>query len=95
MNKTGYVYLLTNKSNTTIYTGVTNNLKKRIFQHKNKLVDGFSKKYNLDKLVYFECANDFFAALEREKQIKAGTRKKKLTLIKNFNPEFKDLYSEL
>ncbi len=95
MDESGYIYFLTNKNNTTIYTGVTSDLKKRIFEHKKKLTDGFSKKYNLDKLIYFEVADDIRTAIEREKQIKAGSRKKKLELIQKFNPEFNDLYETL
>ncbi len=91
MEKRGYVYILTNKNNTTLYTGVTSNLPKRIYEHKNKLVDGFSKKYNLDKLVYYEIFDDIIEAINREKQIKAGSRKKKIELINSQNPEWKDL----
>ncbi len=91
MEKRGYVYILTNKNNTTLYTGVTSNLPKRIYEHKNKLVDGFSKKYNLDKLVYYEIFYEIIEAISREKQIKAGSRKKKIELINSQNPEWKDL----
>ncbi len=91
MEKRGYVYILTNKNNTTLYTGVTSNLPKRIYEHKNKLVDGFSKKYNLDKLVYYEIIDEITKAIDREKQIKAGSRKKKIELINSQNPEWKDL----
>jgi putative endonuclease len=93
--KTGYIYLMTNNANTVIYTGVTNNLQKRIFEHKEKLVEGFTKKYNIVKLVYFEQFDDIKNAIEREKQIKGGSRKKKINLIKSINPEFKDLYNDL
>ena len=65
-----YVYILTNKTNKVLYIGVTNNLVRRIFEHKNKLVEGFTKKYNLSKLVYYEVTNDIYSALEREKQLK-------------------------
>ncbi len=78
-----------------IYTGVTSNLQKRIFEHKQKLIDGFTKKYNLNKLVYFEMFDDIKDAILREKKIKAGSRKKKLDLIQKSNPNFKDLYEEL
>ncbi len=91
MEKRGYVYILTNKNNTTLYTGVTSNLPKRIYEHKNKLVDGFSKKYNLDKLVYYEIFDEIIEAISREKQIKAGSRKKKIELINSQNPEWEDL----
>ena len=93
--KKGYVYLMTNKSNTVIYTGVTNNLVKRIFEHKENLVEGFTKKYNINKLVYYEIFDTIEDAIAREKQIKAGSRKKKLTLINSMNPTFQDLYYEL
>jgi len=73
----GYVYLLTNKSNTVIYTGVTNNLPKRVYEHKEKLIRGFTSKYNVNKLVYFEAYDSIQDAIAREKQIKAGSRRKK------------------
>jgi putative endonuclease len=83
---------MTNKINTTLYTGVTNNLSRRVFEHKNKLVEGFTKKYNLDKLVYYELYTDIYEAIGREKQIKSGSRAKKIKLIKAMNPKWKDLY---
>lgn len=96
MNKNNYsVYIATNKINTVLYTGVTNNLKRRIYEHKNKLVSSFSEKYNINKLVYFEVFDDINLAIAREKQIKAGSRNKKEELIKNKNPDFKDLYAEI
>lgn len=95
MAKYSYIYLLTNKYNTVIYVGVTSDLIKRIYQHKNKLGDGFSSKYNLDKLVYYEVFEDINEAINREKQIKGGSRQKKFDLIKTMNPEFKDLYSQI
>jgi len=95
MDKKYCVYILTNKNNTTLYTGVTSNLVQRIYQHKEKLVEGFSKKYNLMKLVYYECAVEVISAIEREKQIKAGSRKKKIQLVNAMNPEWKDLYFDL
>ena len=85
---------MTNKSQ-TLYTGVTNNLLKRVYQHKNKLIDGFSKKYNITILIYYETHEDIRAAIAREKQIKGWLRKKKIALIESMNPEWKDLYSEL
>ena len=88
-----YVYLLTNKNNTVLYTSVTNDLKRRVYEHKKKLIDGFTKKYNVNKLVYFEATNDIKSAIQREKQIKAGSRKKKVKLIDKLNPEWKDLYN--
>jgi putative endonuclease len=86
-----YVYILTNKSNAVLYTGVTNDLEKRIFQHKNKLIDGFTKKYNVNKLVYFDSTSDIMSAIAREKQIKGWVRKKKIDLIKSINLNFNDL----
>ena len=96
MNEKQYcIYILTNKNRTVLYTGVTNSLMRRVWDHKNKVTDGFTKKYNVDRLVYFECSDDINAAILREKQIKAGSRKKKLDLINGFNPEWKDLYDDL
>jgi len=86
---------MTNKWNTVIYTGVTNDLKRRIWEHKGKLVDGFTKKYNLTKLVYYEVHEDIQNAIRREKQIKGGSRKKKIELVKSMNRDWKDLYEEL
>ena len=88
-----FVYILTNKNNTVLYTGVTNNLHRRIWQHKSKLLKGFTKRYNVTKLVYFEMYDDPESAISREKQLKAGSRKKKLELINSFNKEWKDLYN--
>jgi len=89
-----YVYILTNNSK-TLYTGVTNNLIRRIYEHKNKFVEGFSKKYNLTKLVYYEISEDVRSAIAREKQIKGWLRSKKIKLIESMNPEWKDLSLEL
>lgn len=86
---------MTNKRNTVLYTGVTNNLKKRIYEHKAKLTSGFTKKYNTNKLVYYEIYDDAYNAISREKQIKSGSRRKKIDLIHNMNPLWKDLYHEL
>jgi putative endonuclease len=86
-----YVYILTNKGNTVLYIGVTNNLERRIFEHKNKLVEGFTKKYNLNKLIYYEMTEDINSAIEREKQLKNWHRDWKINLIKRFNPMWKDL----
>jgi putative endonuclease len=91
--KNYFVYILTNKNNTVLYTGVTNNLYRRIWQHKSKLLKGFTKRYNVTKLVYFEMFADPESAISREKQLKAGSRKKKLELINSFNKEWKDLYN--
>ena len=90
-----YVYILFNRKNGTLYTGVTGDIIKRIWQHKNKEIDGFTKKYNVDKLGYFEIFGDINMAIEREKQLKAGSRKKKLELIETNNPNWLDLYDEL
>ncbi len=87
--------MIMNSGNTVVYTGVTNDLKKRIYQHKQKMVEGFSKKYRLNKLVYFEQFADIQTAISREKQIKAGSRQKKINLIKTSNLNFDDLYTEL
>lgn len=88
-----YVYILSNEWNTVLYTGITNDIKKRIYQQ--KLVDGFSKKYNLNKLVYYEIFNNVEAAILREKQIKAGSRKKKIELVEKMNGSWTDLYCKL
>jgi putative endonuclease len=90
-----FVYLLTNKNNTVLYTGVTNDLKRRVYEHKEKLIDGFTKKYNVNKLVYFESTNNINSAIQREKQIKAGSRQKKIDLINSTNKDWKDLYNEI
>lgn len=90
-----YVYILTNVTNRVLYTGVTRDLIGRIYTHKNKLVKGFSAKYNLNKLVYYEIHEDINEAIKREKLIKSGSREKKLKLIESINPNFDDLYSTL
>ena len=82
---------MTNDYNTVLYTGVTSNITKRVYEHKNKLVDGFTKRYNISKLVYAEEYGDINEALRREKQIKAGSRKNKIELIKRINPDFNDI----
>lgn len=87
-----YVYILTNKYNNVLYTGVTNNLVRRVFEHKSKSVDGFTKTYNVDKLVYYQCSEEVVVAIEREKQIKGYKRQKKIDLINSFNPDWDDLY---
>jgi len=85
-----YVYIMTNKSR-TLYTGVTNDLERRVYEHKQKLVPGFTAKYNITRLVYFEVTQDVQAAITREKQIKGWLRSKKIALIESVNPEWKDL----
>ena len=87
-------YILTNKSNKVLYVGVTNNLERRMFEHKNKMIDGFTKKYNLTKLVYFEETSDVKSAIEREKQLKNWHRDWKMKIISDSNPEWKDLSAE-
>ena len=95
MNQQFYIYIMTNKNNGVLYTGITNNLQRRVYEHKEKLVKGFTAKYNVVKLVYYEVFEDSYNAISREKQIKAGSREKKLDLIKSMNPEWKDLYDKL
>ncbi|KKP32763.1 MAG: excinuclease ABC subunit C [Candidatus Staskawiczbacteria bacterium RIFOXYB2_FULL_32_9] len=95
MEKRGYIYILTNNTNTVSYTGITSNLQKRIFEHKEKLVEGFTKRYNVSKLVYFEQFDNIKDAIKREKQIKGGSRQDKINLIKSINPELVDLYNNL
>ena len=92
MNKLYYVYILTNKGNKVLYTGVTNDLQRRVYEHREKLVNGFTKKYNVYKLVYFEETESIEAAIKREKQIKGGSRKKKIELIEGMNPKWMDMY---
>jgi putative endonuclease len=87
---TGYVYIMTNRSR-TLYTGVTSNLQQRVFQHKNKLVAGFTSRYRIDRLVYFEETPDIRDAIAREKQIKGWVRSKKIALIESINPAWEDL----
>ncbi len=89
------VYILTNNHHTVLYTGMTNDLIRRVSEHRMKIVPGFTKQYNVDKLVYFESFDDAINAIAREKQIKAGSRKKKEALINTMNPEWKDLFEEL
>ena len=89
-----YAYILTNKTNKVLYIGVTNNLTRRMFEHKNKLTEGLSMRYNLDKLVYYEITNDIYSALEREKQLKNWHREWKINLISGFNPTWMDLSFE-
>ena len=90
-----YVYFTTNKNNNVIYVGVTGNLLQRIYQHKNKIFAGFTKKYNVDKLVYYEIYNNIEDAIRREKQLKNWYREWKMRLIEEHNPEFNDLYDNI
>ena len=94
-DKQYYVYILFSKKNGTLYVGVTSDLVKRVWQHKNKLVKGFTQKYNVDKLGYYEISNDINSAIAREKQLKGGNRQAKLDLIEINNPDWNDLYYEL
>jgi putative endonuclease len=91
--KNYFIYILTNKNNTVLYTGFTNNLQRRIWEHKSRLLEGFTKQNNVNKLVYYEIFDNPDSAIKREKQIKAGSRKSKLDLINSFNKEWKDLYN--
>ena len=95
MQKQSYVYIITNKYNNVLYIGVTSDLVKRIWEHKHKAVDGFSKRYKLTKLVYYEIIDDIQTAIEREKQLKRWHGKRKLNLINEKNPMFKDLYDTI
>ena len=90
-----YVYILASKRNGTLYIGVTNNLLKRVDEHKNGLADGFTKKYNVHNLVYYEKHNDIFCAITREKQMKKWKRQWKINLIEKFNPDWIDLFKDL
>ncbi len=92
---THFVYILTNYSNTVLYTGQTHDLLTRLYQHREGLTDGFTKRYKVTKLVYYEVADDLNGALYREKQIKAYSRLKKISLIENMNPTWQDLSGEL
>ncbi len=93
--KSYYVYLLTNWTNKVMYVGVTNDLTRRLYEHKHKIVDGFTSKYHLNKLVYFEETQDICAAIAREKEIKKWRREKKDNLVKQINPGWRDLGEEL
>ncbi|MQY55434.1 MAG: GIY-YIG nuclease family protein [Dehalococcoidia bacterium] len=95
MNRQYYVYIMTSKSNTVLYTGVTNTLTRRVYEHKEKLVDVFARKYKITKLVYYELFEDIENAILREKQIKGGSRQKKIDLINTMNKEWRELYEEL
>jgi putative endonuclease len=94
MKNTYYVYILASRRNGTLYIGVTNNLLRRVYEHKKKIVKGFTSKYKVDKLVYFEQTDDVHSALAREKKLKKYNRSWKLKMIENFNPNWNDLYYE-
>jgi putative endonuclease len=89
------VYIMTNKRNGTLYTGVTSNLMQRVYQHREAVLPGFTARYACKRLVWYECHEEMVGAIAREKQIKAGSRKKKLALIEAFNPHWRDLYDDL
>ncbi|WP_288243421.1 GIY-YIG nuclease family protein [uncultured Chryseobacterium sp.] len=94
--KPGFVYIMTNKNNTVLYTGVTSNLPKRVCEHKGKFFElSFTSKYNVNKLIYWESFQEIGDAIFREKQIKAGSRKKKIDLINSINPEWRDLAEDI
>lgn len=95
MGQQFFVYLMTNPNNTVIYTGMTNKLARRVSEHKEKMIEGFTKKYNVVKLVYYEIYKDSYSAIEREEQFKAGSRREKVKLVEQNNPEWKDLSSEI
>ncbi len=95
MDKSYCVYIMTNPKNTVLYTGVTSNLPQRVFQHQSKNVPGFTSKYFVTKLVYFEIFDDPESAISREKQIKGGPRKKKFALVESINPDWNDLSEQL
>lgn len=95
MEKRGYIYIVANGKNGTIYTGVTSNLPQRIYQHRHHLLEGFTKKYDVTQLVYYEVHPDINHAIRREKRLKKYTRKAKLVLVEKNNPEWQDLYEQL
>lgn len=95
MSRQYYIYLMTNRGNTVLYTGVTNDLRRRVYEHKAKLIPGFTKKYKVCKLVYYEATGNVWSAIAREKQIKGGSRAKKVGLIDKLNPGWRDLYDGL
>jgi len=95
MEKIPCVYILASHRNGTLYTGVSSNLAGRVYQHKENMIDGFTKRYAVHDLVYFECTDCMESAIEREKQIKAGSRRIKIDLIESVNPQWKDLYQDI
>ena len=95
MEKQAYIYFMSNRYNKVLYVGITSYLIKRVWEHKNKVVDGFTKRYNLNKLVYYEIYDDIETAINREKQIKSWSRRKKAELINALNPSWDDLYEKL
>jgi len=95
MGKTFFAYIMTNPRKTVLYTGVTNNLPRRVYEHKERLVPGFASKYNVTDLVYYEVAETAETGIAREKQLKAGSRRRKIEFIKSMNPSWRDLSAEL
>ncbi|MFA6594538.1 MAG: GIY-YIG nuclease family protein [Candidatus Buchananbacteria bacterium] len=95
MTKYSYVYILASQKNGTLYIGVTNNLLKRVWEHKNKFINGFTEKYNVDKLVYYEVFESISEAILKEKQLKNWNRQWKIRIIQEMNPDWKDLYKEM
>jgi putative endonuclease len=95
MERRYFAYILTNRHHTVLYTGVTNDLLRRVYEHRTKAVPGFTSRYNVDKLVFYEEADEAQAAIIREKQIKAGSRQKKIALIEEMNSAWRDLYPDL
>ena len=95
MDREYCVYILANRRHTVLYTGVTNDLHRRVYEHKSKLAKGFTKRYNVDKLVFYEVFEQPEYAIRREKQIKGGSRAKKIALVNQMNPQWRDLYPEL
>ena len=95
LTKQYYVYFLTNWNNKVLYVGVTNDLKRRVYEHKHGLTEGFTRKYNVHKLVYYEVSEEIESAILREKQIKGGSRQKKNELVEKFNPKWEDLWDQL
>ncbi len=93
--KTFYIYILSNKHNTVLYTGMTNDLIRMVYEHKNKLIEGFTKRYNITKLLYYELTESVESAILREKQVKDYRRDKKFEMVRQMNPEMRDLYSKL
>ena len=95
MEKRGYVYFMSNKKQGVIYIGVTSDLRKRVWEHKEHVVEGFTKRYNLDKLVYYEIHDTVVSAIEQEKKLKNVHRKKKIEIIERDNPSWRDLYADI
>ena len=92
MQRQYYVYIITNENNNVLHTGVTNNLRQRVYEYKEKLISGFTKRHNINKLVYYEVFKNVYGAIAREKRLKAESKQKKINLIKSLNPTWDDLY---